>query len=64
MDELDALKSKNKELYYQTDKLRDELSKLEIDLEQKRKIIIEQNAQIKFLEDQIEAYQYCMNCRR
>lgn len=64
MNELDALKSKNKELYYQTDKLRDELSKLEIDLEQKRKIIIEQNAQIKFLKGQIEAYQYCMNCRR
>lgn len=64
MDELDALKCENKELHFQLDRLRGEFSKREIELEQSCKIIIERDAQIKFLEGQIEAYQYCMNCRR
>lgn len=64
MEELEAIKCENKELRFQLDKLRDELSKREIEFEQRCKTIIEQDAQIKFLEGQIEAYQYCMNCRR
>lgn len=63
MDELDTLKCENKELRCQLGKLRDELSKREIEFEQSCKTIIERDSQIKFLEGQIEAYQYCMNCR-
>ena len=64
MDELETLKCENKELRFQLDRLRDEFSKREIEIEQSCKTIIERDAQIKFLEGQIEAYQYCMNCRR
>lgn len=64
MDELNALKCENQELRCQVDKLKDELCKCEIESKQSHETIVGQNAHIKFLEGQIEAYQYCMNCRR
>lgn len=64
MDELNALKCENQELRCQADILKDELCKCEKELKQKHEIITDQIAKIKFLEGQIEAYQYCMNCRR
>ena len=64
MAKLEPLEYENKELRSQVDKLNDELTRHIYDLEQSRKTIFERDAQIKFLEGQIEAYQYCMNCRR
>lgn len=64
MDELDALKCENKELHLQLDKFSDVLNKCKIELDQTCKTVVERDAKIKFLEGQIEAYQYCMNCRR
>ena len=42
----------------------DERAKIGLKFEQALMRIEELNARIKFLEGQIEAYQYCMNCRR
>ncbi len=43
---------------------KDENSKLMEQNEDLKKQRIELRGKIKFLEGQIEAYQYCMNCRR
>lgn len=64
MTELESLECENKELRSQIDRLNDEFKLCTRNLEQSRKTISEKNAQIKFLEGQVEAYQYCMNCRR
>ena len=42
----------------------DERSKIGLEFEQALKRIDELNGRIEFLKGQIEAYQYCMNCRR
>ena len=42
----------------------DVASKLRLKYEEAQKKIEELNGKIKFLEGQIEAYQYCMNCHR
>ena len=42
----------------------DVASKLRLKYEEAQKKIEELNGKVKFLEGQIEAYQYCMNCRR
>ena len=42
----------------------DERSKLGIEFEQALKHIDELNGEIAFLKGQVEAYQYCVNCRR
>jgi chromosome segregation ATPase len=52
------------ELKHHLSTVRDERSKIGLEREQALKNIDELNGTIKFLEGQIEAYQYCMNCRR
>ena len=42
----------------------DERSKFGLEFEQALKQIDELKAKIEFLKGQVEAYQYCMNCRR
>lgn len=42
----------------------DVASKVRLEYEAAQKKIEELNGKIKFLEGQIEAYQYCVNCRR
>ncbi len=40
------------------------IAKLEVQLKEKEQENEELHAKIKFLEGQVDAYQYCMNCRR
>lgn len=42
----------------------DVASKCRLEYEAAQRKIEELNGKIKFLEGQVEAYQYCMNCRR
>lgn len=52
------------ELKISYEKMDDEDSKLGLQYDQLIKEKDELNKKISFLEGQIEAYQYCMNCRR
>lgn len=46
------------------EKMHDEISKLGLQCDQLRKEKSDLERKIGFLEGQVEAYQYCMNCRR
>ena len=54
---IDGVLAERDELYYSFEKARTQLETLE-------NVVSELKSKIKFYEGQIEAYQYCMNCRR
>ncbi len=59
-----SLRDKCREMEHCIQMLTDEKSKIGILYEQLLKEKSELDRKIGFLEGQIEAYQYCMNCRR
>ena len=61
---MDDLKNENECLKRELHSLADQLQKSAIQGEEQNEIIRQLNQKIRFLEGQIEAYQYCMNCRR
>ena len=61
---IDRLQAKNEELKHYCERLKDENSKLGLQYEQLLKDKSDLDRKLGFLEGQIEAYQYCMNCRR
>lgn len=61
---IDALKQENCYLKSELQEMKCVLDKRSVEFEQKCKENQELQFKIKFLEGQIEAYQYTMNCRR
>lgn len=46
------------------DRMQQKINNLQKELERKNQTISSLTSKVKFLEGQIEAYQYCMNCKR
>lgn len=46
------------------DRMQQKIKDVQKELERKNQTISSLTSKIKFLEGQIEAYQYCMNCKR
>lgn len=63
-DEMIALRSENAELRRALDRSKEAEEKLSVQYKQKCEAVSELQGKIKFLEGQIDAYQYCMNCHR
>ena len=61
---VESLTAENKELKHYCESLKDENSKLGLLYEKLLKEKSNLDRKLGFLEGQIEAYQYCMNCRR
>lgn len=61
---VDRLKAENTELKHYCERLKDENSKLGLQYDKLLKEKSDLDRKLGFLEGQIEAYQYCMNCRR
>lgn len=59
-----SLQDENNKLKAELFNLREELNKFRMDWEKVNRTNQDFTNRIKFLERQIEAYQYCMNCRR
>ena len=59
-----SLQNENNKLKAELFNLREELNKFRMDWEKVNRTNQDFTNRIKFLEGQIEAYQYCMNCRR
>ncbi len=59
-----SLQDENNALKCEFSRLKDETEKRCLQFEQAQKEINELQNKIRFLEGQIEAYQYCLNCRR
>lgn len=64
MDEIDALKEQIRYLQAQIREAEDILNKRNKEFELKCKENQDLHDKIKFLEGQVDAYQYCLNCRR
>lgn len=64
IDEAASLKTENECLRTELTKASDRASKFGIVCDEQRKEIDGLKEKIKFLEGQIDAYQYCMNCKR
>lgn len=62
--ELDEAHSHINQLMRQVDELQVVVLKREEQLKQSEDTIRTQGDKIKFLEGQVDAYQYCLNCRR
>lgn len=63
-DELDSLNALRRENEREIEKLQKSLVRAEEDLKAAEETIDTQHNRIKFLEGQVDAYQYCLNCRR
>lgn len=64
MSDVESLKNENNALKCELSELREETEKRCIQCEQICKENHDLQSKIRFLEGQIEAYQYCLNCRR
>ena len=62
--ELDEANSHREQLMRQVDELQKALISREEYVKQSEAVIKTQGDLIKFLEGQVDAYQYCLNCRR
>ncbi len=63
-EEVKAYRAEIEEIRCNLSKTRDEREKLGIKYEQALMQIDDLKGKVEFLKGQIEAYQYCMNCRR
>ena len=64
VDEKAALRNENEYLRIHIQEAEDIANKSRKELEMAKKKIDELEQKIKFLEGQIDAYQYCINCKR
>jgi len=64
MQETYALKAKNEELLCRLKEALTQVEETKNQYKEEHKIKLDLEKKIEFLEGQIEAYQYCMNCRR